>query len=100
MEYDYIEEVYKELDTEMLTKIYEVVDEMGGEIEQIDLESKYIKISIDTGAEEAASVAVNNLIMEYVNKKRSLFRDNPFLMSQLIQRDLGITDEDDEEDTP
>lgn len=96
MEHDYIEEIYKELDTEMFTRIYEVVDEMGGEIEQIDLESKYIKINIDPAAEEEAANVVNNLIMEYVNKKKLLFKDNPFLMAQMIQKDLGIDYEDDE----
>lgn len=90
MEYDYIEEVYKELDTEMLTRIYEVVDEMGGEVEQIDLENKYIKINIDTEVEEEASIIVNDLIMAYIHKKKTLFKDNPFLMAQMIQKDLGM----------
>lgn len=100
MEYTYVEDIFREIDDEMLDKIYELVDAMGGEIEQIDLDSKYIKINIETAVEAEASQEVNKLLLEYGDKKRYLFRDSPFLMSQLIQKDLGITDEDDEEDKP
>lgn len=87
-----MDNMFEKLDDEMLEKIQDVVDGMGGELTQIDLNTK--TLSIDIRPEDKSEVyhAVDYIINEYAVKKKVILEHRPFYRAQLVQNDLVDTD--------
>ena len=85
--------MFQKLDEEMLKKIHDTVDDMGGELTEIDLNTK--TIGIDIGPEDEMDVykAVDFIINEYAVKKRVILKSRPFYRAQMMQNDLVVTDD-------
>lgn len=84
--------IFEKLDNEMLEKIQEVVDEMGGDLTQIDLNTKTLSIDIRPEDESEVYHAVDYIINEYIVKKKVILEQRPFYRAQLVQNDLTDVD--------
>lgn len=83
--------IFEKLDNEMLEKIQDVVDDMGGDLTQIDINTKTLSIDICPEDESEVYRAVNYIINEYAVKKKVILEQRPFYRAQLVQKDLGDT---------
>ena len=84
--------MFKNLDEEMLKKINDTVIEMGGELMEIDLNTKTLSIDIAPAGESEVYHAVDYIINEYAVKKKVILEQRPFYRAQLMQNDLGDID--------
>ena len=80
-------EFVEQMDADMLMEIDEAVSKMGGEIADIDLTTKLIRITIDEELEKEAYEAVR-VIMDFYQEKREEAMKHPFFGVALIRGDL------------
>ena len=81
--------MFESLDNEMLKKIDSVISDMGGELREIDLDTKTLSIDINPEDESDVYHAVDYIISEYAVKKKIILEQRPFYRAQLMQNDLG-----------
>lgn len=73
---------------EMIAEVCDVIESMGGTIDQIDRENHYFKISIDPYLEEEAALVVEDIINKYVFKREEVFRTNPLLRAKALRDEI------------
>ena len=83
-----MDNMFEKLDNEMLEKIQTLVNDMGGELTQIDLDTKTLSIDIVPEDESGVYHAVDYIINEYAVKKKAILEKSPFYRAQLVQDDL------------
>lgn len=82
---------FEQQDADMLMEIEGIIDGMGGEIIDIDLETKFISITVDDEYQEEAQDLVNSIMTKY-NNIRTEAMANPFFGVALIKGDLDDTE--------
>lgn len=87
-----MEDLYEKMDNEMIEEIHDMIDDMGGELTHIDIDTKTIGIKIDPEIEEDANRMVDHIINRYTTKKKLILKEYPFYRAQLIQ--FGLNDEE------
>jgi hypothetical protein len=73
---------------EMLLEINKAIESMGGEVEEIDIGRKFIKISVADELEEEAYGVVEDILQRYEDKRKESIRNNPFFRAQVIKDDM------------